>query len=107
MAEIKVAILGAGAIAEEHIRVFSAITNIRVAGICSRTLEKAKKLADIYRIDFSTTSISKLYENTQSDIVIVAIPIPELINVIEDLCAYDWDIFLENPLALIMKNVNT
>ena len=45
MTDTRVAIVGAGAMAREHIRAFADVPRVTVCGIHSRTREKAEKLA--------------------------------------------------------------
>ena len=59
MYKVKIGIIGAGYIAEEHLKVIKEINNISVIGITSRTISKAKTLASKY-------GINNIYENYQS-----------------------------------------
>ena len=53
---IKICIIGAGRMAEEHLKVFSKIKNVKLTGIVTRTKKKAEKLVAKY-------PNLKIYEN--------------------------------------------
>ena len=71
----KVAIIGAGGMAREHIRAFSGLPNVRVAGIHSRTRVKAEVLAKEFHISTVCGSLSELYERTHADLVVLAVSV--------------------------------
>ena len=48
MKKTKLAVIGAGYMAEEHIKAFKDMPNLQVCGIFSRTKEKAQKIANRY-----------------------------------------------------------
>ena len=50
MSNLKLGIIGAGYIAEKHLEVISKIRRLKVVGITSRTIFKAKKLASKFGI---------------------------------------------------------
>ncbi len=70
--EIKVAVIGAGYMAQEHIKVFSSIDGVTVVGIHSRTKDKAQSVAAQFDIPFVAETILDLYENTKADLVLSA-----------------------------------
>ena len=45
---LKVAFVGAGYMATEHMRAFASLPDVEIAGIYSRTRERAEKLAALY-----------------------------------------------------------
>lgn len=69
----KVAVIGAGYMAREHVRAFSDIPYVAIAGICSRSMERADAVADEYSIPVVCRSIDELYEETRADLVVVAV----------------------------------
>lgn len=97
MADIKIAIVGAGSMAREHIRAFSSLVGVKVAGIHSRTRARAQGLADEYKIPVVADTIADLKSKTGSALVIVAVP--ELAaNAVAKACfAEDWAVLLEKP----------
>ena len=95
----KVAIVGAGYMAREHIRAFQDITGVQIVGIYSRTRSRAESLAIECSIPSVCDSVSELFEITQAHLVIVTVP--ELaMNAVSRTCfEYPWTILLEKPVG--------
>jgi predicted dehydrogenase len=96
MSEIKVAIVGAGYMAQEHARAFASLPGVRICGIHSRSLDRAEELAAAYG---ATThdSVAELWQATQADILVVAVPEIAARGIAEDAFAYPWLCLLEKP----------
>ncbi len=97
---IKVAVVGAGYMAKEHVMAFNDIDNVKVVGIFSRTKSKASSLASEFNIDFVTNSIENLFEKTQADIVVNAASVFSIYDVSINLLKYPWTILIEKPPGL-------
>ncbi len=96
----KVAIVGAGGMACEHIRAFQDIPYVTVVGIANRTVENAQRLADEFSVPMAFGNVADLYNETRADIVVMAVYEPA-INTIATACfAYPWAVFMEKPLGL-------
>ena len=98
-----VAVVGAGYMAEEHIKAFSAIEGVKVTGIFSRTKEKADLLANKYSILYCANSIEELYTLTHADLVVVAVRETAVVEIIDNLLAYDWTLLFEKPFGLNLE----
>lgn len=94
---IKVAIVGAGAMASEHARAFAALPEVKVMGVHSRTRERASQLAQEFDIPIVADDISALRAETEADLVVVTVP--ELAaNAVAKACFQeDWSVLLEKP----------
>lgn len=97
---IKVAIIGAGKIAEEHIKAFKAIKNIKIVGIFSRTELKAIKLKNKYQISKVYKNIDNMYQDSRPDLVIVAVSILSAREVLKKVSKYEWYCLCEKPIGL-------
>ena len=93
----KVAVIGAGYMAREHVRAFQDIPCVKVLGIHSRTRIRAEEMAAHFHIPSVCGSVSELYDITQADLVVVTVP--ELaMNSISHACfEYPWTVLLEKP----------
>lgn len=94
---IKIAIIGAGYIACEHIKAFQDINNVEVVGIYSRTKTKAEVLASRYNIELVADSIEDLHSKTFSDGVVIAVSVSEIYNVTLECFKYNWKCLIEKP----------
>lgn len=97
MASTKVAVVGAGSMAREHIRAFLSQDGVEIAGIASRTRARAQDLADEFNIPVVAASIAELSARTGASLVIVTVP--ELAaNAVAKACfTHEWAVLLEKP----------
>ncbi|WP_219995545.1 Gfo/Idh/MocA family protein [Cylindrospermopsis raciborskii] len=95
----KVAIVGAGYMADEHIKAFRDIPGVELSGIFSRTYERAMNLAQKWSIPKICCSIDELYKNTRADLVIVAVPELATKSVVQECFRYSWVCLVEKPVG--------
>ena len=101
MKKIYVSIVGAGKIAEDHIRAFGAVKGYKIVGIFSRTQSKAKKLQKKYNILRCYNSIEDLNKYSNSNLVIVAVSLESLSLVYKKILSYNnWSCLVEKPIGL-------
>ena len=103
MKKTKLAVIGAGYMAEEHIKAFKDIPNLEICGIYSRTKEKAQKIANIYSIPKVYNSISSLQEENKPKLLLVAVSEESLKSLCSEIFKYDWNILIEKPIGLNLK----
>jgi predicted dehydrogenase len=94
---IKVAVIGAGSMAREHIRAFASLPGVTVSGIFSRTRSRAEELARELLISCVVDSIDELYEKTRADLVVIAVPELEANAVAKGVFALPWAVLMEKP----------
>ena len=73
---LRIAIIGAGRMAEKHLEALSSIPEMTAVGIFSRTANKSKHLAERHNIDRVASSIFELFDLTQAMAVIIAVNEP-------------------------------
>ncbi|MCT7995221.1 Gfo/Idh/MocA family protein [Laspinema olomoucense] len=95
----KVAIVGAGYMADEHIKAFRDIPGVELSGIFSRTYERAGNLAKKWSIQKVCRSIDELYNNTRADLVIVTVPELATKSVVQQCFGYSWTCLIEKPVG--------
>ena len=71
--KIKIAIIGAGNMADEHLKSLSSYKNVKFVGIYNRSKSNAKKLIKKYKILDYYSDIKKMYKTTKADGVVVAL----------------------------------
>jgi predicted dehydrogenase len=93
----KVAIVGAGYMAREHIRAFQNVPGVQIMGIHSRTRARAEELAIEFSIPSVCDSVSELHDITKADLVVVTVS--ELsMNTVSHACfEHYWTVLLEKP----------
>ncbi|GAB2182044.1 hypothetical protein DLREEDagrD3_22670 [Denitratisoma sp. agr-D3] len=100
----KVAIVGAGYMAREHIRAFQDVPGVTVAGIYSRTRERAQDLAQEFGIAVVCDSVAELHARTGADLVVVAVR--ELaVNAVSQACfEFPWTALIEKPAGYNLED---
>lgn len=94
--ELKVAVIGAGYMAEEHLKAFAGLPGVVIAGIHSRTRTRAENLAATYKT-VVCDSISELYQKTHADLVVVTVVELSMAEVAGACFAFPWTVLLEKP----------
>lgn len=93
----RVAIVGAGYMAREHIRAFQDVPGVQIMGIHSRTRPRAEAMAAQFGIPAVCDSVSELYDITQAELVVVTVPELAMNSVSRACFEYPWTVLLEKP----------
>jgi len=93
----RVAIIGAGSMAREHIRAFLALPDVAVTGLYSRTRARAEALAAEFNIATVCDDIPSLKSTSAADLVVVAVPEISANAVAKATFLEDWSVLLEKP----------
>lgn len=93
----KVAFVGAGYMAAEHIKAFRDISGVELSGIFSRTPARAEVLAKKLGVGMTCSSIAELYEKTQANLVVIAVPELSVRAVSHECFSYPWTCLIEKP----------
>lgn len=104
MTTLKVAVVGAGSMGREHIRAFSSLTGVEVAGIYSRTRARAETLAAEFGITHVTDGVAELRAQTGADLVVVAVPELHANAVAKECFEQDWAVLLEKPAGYDLED---
>ncbi len=93
----KVAFVGAGNMACEHLRAFADVPQVTIVGIHSRTRQRAEALAREYKISLIADSIPELYEHSQADLVVVTVSELSMSACSQACFQFPWTVLLEKP----------
>ena len=77
-------------------RAFAGLHGVMIAGVHSRTRERAEKLAASYHTQVYD-SVSDLYQKTRADLVVVTVIELSMAEVASACFAYPWTVLLEKP----------
>lgn len=98
--KISVLIIGAGNIANEHLKSLCLIKNVKLFGIYSRTKEKSLDLASKYKINYCFNSFNEIFNyKDQIDIIMILVNPDQVLNVFNKLKVFKKFIFFEKPLG--------
>jgi predicted dehydrogenase len=93
---LKVAFVGAGYMATEHMRAFAGLPGVEIAGIYSLTRERAEKLAASYGARVCD-SVADLYAKTGADLVVVTVVELSMAEIASECFGHPWSVLLEKP----------
>ena len=99
----RVAIVGAGYMAGEHIRAFKD-AGAEIVGIHSRTRDRADRLAAEHGIPGVCSSVSQLYEGTGAELVVVTVPELAANQVSQAAFGFPWAVLLEKPAGYDLRD---
>ncbi len=105
--KFKVAFIGAGYMAEEHIRAYKSIDEFDCVGIYSRNRNRALNLSNKYFLPSVFDSISSLYENTKADIVLICVNELSTFKVTLEAIKYSWVCLIEKPVGINFEEQNS
>jgi predicted dehydrogenase len=93
----RVAVIGAGYTAREHIRALRDIPGVTVAAVHSRTRSRAEALAGEFGINAVCDSVPELYERSRAALVFVTVPELSLNAVAKASFGFPWTVLMEKP----------
>jgi len=100
MNNIKIALIGAGYIADFHARGLQSISNVEIVAVVAKEMQEAKDFAVKYNIKETYTDIKSVINNEAIDAVIIGTPnqfhAPYAIEFLKN----GKDVFLEKPMGI-------
>ena len=107
MKSLKLGIVGAGRMAREHSRAFADVPGVELAGIASRTVERAEEVAREFSIAKVYESSAGLIAGVRPDILVVAVPEPATVPVMRELIGKSAAILVEKPVGIDLADCRT
>ena len=96
---VRIALIGAGHIAREHLNVLRSMPDLQLAGIASRTRAKAESLASEFGIAMVTDRASELLEQARPDGVMILVSADQVASVAREILPRAGAVFLEKPVG--------
>lgn len=100
----KVVFVGAGYMAEEHLKAFKDLQEVELAGIYSRTKAKAQLLAEKYQITNVCDSIEDLFAITNANLVVISVPELSTKDVCYEAFKFPWSCLIEKPVGINLND---
>lgn len=97
---LRVAIIGAGAMAKAHAAAFRMVEGVELCGICSRTPDRARQLATDFGIPVIAQTLAELKQQAKPDLLVVAVSVASAYAVVSDCLALGLPILTEKPVAM-------
>lgn len=100
---MKIAVIGAGSIAEKHLEVLRAFSDVEIAAICSRGHPRIDALADRFGIHQKFTDYRKMLDTVSADAVLVLVSAMQIVPVATECLRRGVPTLLEKPPGLSAK----
>ena len=100
MDKIRYGVIGAGFFGEKHIEVLSTLPNVDVAGVCRRSVQPLKEIAEKYNIPNTYTDYKELLANKDIDAVSIVTHAKDHLEPTIAAIEAGKHVFLEKPMAL-------
>jgi len=107
MSDIRLGVIGAGNIAQEHLKVIAAMKGVKAAGITSRTISKAEGLANSFQIDQVYDSVAALVQKCAPDGILILVSANQIYEVALKLLPERIPVFLEKPPGLVPQQTKS
>ncbi len=102
---IKVGVLGAGFMGSTHARAYAAMPDVEIVGICGKTEQRARPLADELGTSW-TTDLDRLINDPTVDAIDICLPGPQHRAATEAAIAAGKHVLLEKPIALTLEDAD-
>jgi predicted dehydrogenase len=102
MKKWKVAVVGAGYMAQEHAKALSSIDGVELVGFCGRARQRAEALANAHGVPVYR-SITEMFAVTQADAVVVTVNELSVPDVCAESFRFPWVCLLEKPVGVNLQ----
>ena len=100
---MNVGLIGCGGIAKVHMRVYKSMRNVNVVGVCDLNLERAKYLAQKFKVKKIFQNYNDLFEVKELDLVDICTPVSTHAHIVCDAAKAMPAIIVEKPMALTVS----
>jgi len=107
MSNLNLGIIGAGYIAEEHLKAIKQIDGMSVEMIFSRTIEKSATLSRKYNIPLVCHDFNDFKKNIKKiDGILILVSVENMFEITKLLIPFKTPLFIEKPPALALDQIN-
>jgi predicted dehydrogenase len=104
--DIRAAIIGCGAIAEEHLKALAEVGGIEAVAYCDVDLDRADRLCAMYGGDYATTEVDRVLDDAAIDLVYICTHHDTHAPIAIRACEAGKHIMMEKPVALTIEEID-
>lgn len=104
---LRVAIVGCGKIADQHVQAISRIPDCRIVSVCDRELLMAKQLGERFGVSGCFSDLAKMLELTSPDAVHITTPPQGHYSLAEQCLGHGSHVYLEKPFTVTAREADT
>jgi len=103
---VRIALIGAGDWGEKHLQALKTLRNVQVSAICEPNAERARRLAEQYRIEHVYSDFNELLAREQLDAIHVATPEQLHREPVVEAARHGLHILVEKPIATTLEDAD-
>ena len=107
MSNVRMGIIGAGYIAQEHLKVIQAMAGVCAVGITSRTNSKAEELAKKYDIEEVFENVDDLINRCKPNALMILVSANQLYEVTQKIIPRQIPLFIEKPPGIVPEQTKS
>ncbi len=100
---LRIGVIGAGKMAELHLKVLESLDGVRLVGICNRSSEKGLLLAERFKIDSVYKDADELVDEAKPDAVVITVSHSETVDVTARMLRRRIPCLIEKPAGLCVE----
>jgi predicted dehydrogenase len=97
---LKVAIVGCGKVADQHVHAIQRIPDCRIAALCDREPLMAKQLGERFGISACFSDVNEMLRNASPDVVHITTPPQSHYSLAKQCLDYGSHVYLEKPFTI-------
>jgi predicted dehydrogenase len=104
---LRIAIVGCGKIADQHVQAIRRIPDCIIVGLCDRELLMARQLAERFGINACFTDLRELLEKTTPDVVHITTPPQTHYPLARECLEAERHVYLEKPFTVTVEEAES
>lgn len=104
---VNIVIVGLGAIAQEHLRIWRKMSKVTIAAVCDSNEQRAREAAKAWKIPVYYTDLNEVLEKQSISIVDICTPPQAHCSLILQALEAGCHVIVEKPLAMTAKEAKT
>lgn len=97
---IRIAVVGAGWVAKEHLKVLAAREDFQVVGLTSRTASKAKELLSEFNLSCFYQDLTAMMSQAKPDALMICVTEESMFDVVAQAMSFGIPLFIEKPAGM-------
>ncbi len=97
---LRIAIVGCGKVADQHVHAIHRIDDCRIVALCDRELLMAKQLGERFDVSECFSNVSEMLQKTSPDVVHITAPPQSHFSLARQCLDYGCHVYLEKPFTI-------
>jgi predicted dehydrogenase len=104
---LKIAIVGCGKIADQHVHAIHRIPNCKLLAVCDRELLMAKQLGERFGIGQCFSDLGEMWQTTRPDVVHITTPPQSHLSLARQCLEFGSNVYLEKPFTVTAREAES